>query len=52
MAQFSPTIVPLGSLADAAAAASQIAQQEQQVSAYSGIDIDIGTTTGFLPPEP
>jgi hypothetical protein len=51
MAEFSPTVVPLGSLADAAAAASQIAQQEQALSAYSSIDID-STTTGYIPPAP
>jgi hypothetical protein len=49
MAEFSPTIVPLGSLADAAAAASQLAQEEQQVSAYS---VDIGITMGFFPMDP
>ena len=50
MAEFKPTVVPLGSLADAAAAASQIAQQEQALSAYD--DISIGTTTGYVPPSP
>ncbi|HEX6041412.1 hypothetical protein [Longimicrobium sp.] len=51
MAEFSPTIVPLGSLADAAATASQLAQQEQSISAYSPIDIS-NTTTGYVPPAP
>jgi hypothetical protein len=47
MAEFSPTIVPLGSLAEAAAAASQLAQEEQQLAA--AYDIDIGTTMGYFP---
>lgn len=45
-----PILIPLGSLADAAAAGSQLAQDEQQLSATS--TIDIGTTTGYIPPPP
>lgn len=44
MAQ-SPSIVPLGSLADAAAAGAEIARQEQQLYAIS--PNDPGTTTGI-----
>lgn len=45
MAQ-SPTIVPLGSLADAAAASAEIARQEQQL--YAIAPTDPGTTTGII----
>ncbi|HEX6041410.1 hypothetical protein [Longimicrobium sp.] len=45
MAEFSPTIVPLGSLAEAAAASAGVAQQEQQLYAIGGDDF--GTTTGI-----
>lgn len=44
MAEFTPTIVPLGSLADAAAASADVARQEQQMYAI-GVD-DPGTLTG------
>lgn len=50
MAEFSPTIIPLGSLAQAAAASAEIARQEQ-LSAYA-IDIDVGTTMGYIPQQP
>ena len=45
MAEFTPSTIPLGSLADAAAASSDVAQQEQQLYAI-GVD-DPGTTTGI-----
>jgi hypothetical protein len=45
MSDSTPRIVPLGSLADAAAAGAQIAQQEQQL--YASSPDDIGTTTGI-----
>lgn len=45
MAEFTPSIVPLGSLAEAAAASSEIARQEQQLYAM-GPD-DSGTTMGI-----
>ncbi|HEX6041408.1 hypothetical protein [Longimicrobium sp.] len=45
MAAFSPTIIPLGSLADAAAAGAEVARQEQVQYA---IGTDIGTTTGII----
>jgi hypothetical protein len=44
-----PIIIPLGSLADAAAASSQLAQDEQLSAAAP---IDIGTTIGYIPPPP
>jgi hypothetical protein len=50
MAEFTPQIVPLGSLADAAAAGAELAQQEQQAFAYS--PQDPGTTTGIVAPQP
>ena len=51
MAEFSPQIIPLGSLADAAAAGSDLAQQEAQ--AYAISPLDPGTTTGIIayPPD-
>jgi hypothetical protein len=45
MAEFTPTTIPLGSLADAAATSSDVAQQEQQLFAIS--PDDPGTTTGI-----
>lgn len=50
MAQFTPQIIPLGSLAGAAAAGAEIAQQEQALYAVS--PQDPGTTTGIIAPEP
>ena len=51
MADFTPSTIPLGSLAEAAAAGSETAQQEQQL--YAVAPGDIGTTTGiiYIPPE-
>ncbi len=46
-----PVIIPLGSLADAAAAGARVAQDEQRLSA-SGPVIDDGTTMGYIPTEP
>ena len=46
MAEFTPSIIPLGSLADAAAASSDVARQEQQLYAI-GTD-DPGTLTGRM----
>lgn len=46
MADYSPSIVPLGSLAEAAAAGAEVAQQEQQLYAVS--PTDPGTTTGII----
>jgi hypothetical protein len=44
----SPQIIPLGSLADAAAAGSELAQEEQQLYA---IDAEgPGTLTGYIAP--
>lgn len=45
MAEYTPSTIPLGSLAEAAAAGSETAQQEQQLYAV-GTD-DPGTTTGI-----
>ncbi len=50
MAEFTPQIVPLGSLVDAAAAGADLAQQEQQAYAYS--PQDPGTLTGARPVDP
>jgi hypothetical protein len=46
MAEFSPTIIPLGSLADAAAASAELSQQEAQ--AYAISPLDPGTTIGII----
>jgi hypothetical protein len=46
MAEFTPTIIPLGSLADAAAASAAVSQQEAQ--AYALSPIDPGTTIGII----
>lgn len=49
MAEFTPTTVPLGSLAQAAAAGSDLAQQEAQLNGYdSG---EPGTLTGAIMPQ-
>lgn len=45
MADSTPSIIPLGSLAEAAAASSDAAQQEQQL--YATSPQDPGTTTGI-----
>ena len=50
MADFTPSSIPLGSLASAAAAGADLAQQEQQM--YAIAPGDIGTTTGIIAPEP
>ena len=51
MAEFTPSIIPLNSLAEAAAASSQTAQQEQKAFAIS--PTDPFTTTGIIAyPEP
>lgn len=50
MAEFTPQIVPLGSLADAAAASAELAQAEQQAFAISPLDPH--TTTGIIAPAP
>lgn len=47
-----PIIIPLGSLADAAAAGSQLAQDEQQQLSADGSAVDVGTTMGYIPPSP
>ncbi|HEX6041413.1 hypothetical protein [Longimicrobium sp.] len=44
MAEFTPSIIPLGSLANAAAAGADVARQEQQL--YAVDSIDLGTLTG------
>jgi hypothetical protein len=51
MAEFTPQIVPLGSLADAAAAGADVAQQEQEL--YASEPTSPGTTTGIIarPPD-
>ena len=49
MAEFTPSIVPLGSLAEAAAAGSDLAQAEAE---YYSIDpSDPGTLTGAIGPQ-
>lgn len=50
MADFTPSSIPLGSLADAAAAGADLAQQEQQL--YAIRPTDPGTTTGIIAPQP
>lgn len=45
MSQFTPQIVPLGSLAQAAAASAEVAQQEQEQ--YTMCPDDPGTTCGL-----
>lgn len=50
MADFTPRTIPLGSLAGAAAAGAEVAQQEQQLYAVS--PQDPGTTTGIIAPQP
>lgn len=50
MAAFTPQIIPLGSLAEAAAAGADTAQQEQALYALS--PSDPGTLTGARPVEP
>ena len=50
MAEFTPQIVPLGSLAEAAAAGADVAQQEQLMYAQS--PSDPGTLTGARPTYP
>ena len=42
----SPTTIPLGSLADAAAASAAVARQEQELYAIG--PVDPGTTTGII----
>lgn len=49
MSQSAPQIVPLGSLAEAAAASALVAQQEQQLYAFPE---DPGTTTGIYLAQP
>lgn len=49
MSQFTPQIVPLGSLAEAAAASAEVAQQEQALFAFPE---DPGTTTGIYLAQP
>jgi hypothetical protein len=49
MAEITPSIVPLGSLAEAAAASAEVAEQEQQLYA---IGDQFGTTTGRRALEP
>ncbi|HST61878.1 MAG TPA: hypothetical protein VLK84_24470 [Longimicrobium sp.] len=50
MADFTPSSIPLGSLASAAAASADLAQQEQQL--YGIAPNDPGTTTGIIAQEP
>jgi hypothetical protein len=50
MAEFTPSSIPLGSLADAAAAGADLAQQEQQL--YGIAPTNPGTTTGIIAPAP
>lgn len=47
MAEFTPQVIPLGSLADAAAASAELSQEEQQ-----GVNsiLDPGTTMGYMQP--
>lgn len=46
MAEFTPEIVPLGSLADAAAASAALAEEEAQATSAIGP----GTTIGYYAP--
>lgn len=46
MADFAPHTIPLGSLADAAAAGASLAEEEQSTSAVLGP----GTTIGYMAP--
>ncbi len=50
MADFTPSSVSLGSLASAAAAGADLAQQEQQL--YATAPGSLGTTTGIIAPQP
>jgi hypothetical protein len=50
MAEFTPQIIPLGSLAEAAAAGADVAQQEQEQ--YTMCPSDPGTTCGFAAANP
>jgi hypothetical protein len=50
MADFTPSTIPLGSLADAAAAGAEVAYQEQQADAIN--PNDPGTTTGIVATPP
>jgi hypothetical protein len=47
MADFSPSIVPLGSLADVAAASAAAAREEKVIGTVLR-PIDPGTTTGII----
>ncbi len=47
MAEFTPSIIPLGSLAEAAAASAEVAEQEQQL--YAAFPDD-STTMGMYAP--
>ena len=47
MAEFTPQIIPLGSLADAAAAGAQVAEEEQMSSSAV---LGPGTTIGYMEP--
>lgn len=49
MAEFTPQIVPLGGLADAATAGADLAQQEAQALGYD--TGEPGTLTGAVGPE-
>lgn len=46
MADFAPQTIPLGSLADAAAAGASLAEEEMSTSAIVGP----GTTIGYMQP--
>ena len=46
MAEFTPEIIPLGSLAEAAATGAELAEEEMAVSAIIGP----GTTIGYMAP--
>lgn len=50
MADFTPSSIPLGSLASAAAAGADLAQQEQAL--FASAPNFPGTTTGIIAPEP
>jgi hypothetical protein len=50
MAEYTPTTVSVDSLAQAAAAGSDLAIREQ--AAYSTNPLDPGTTTGIIAPPP
>lgn len=52
MYQYSPNIVSMDGLADAAAAGVELALQDQQQASFSSAEASIGPTMGMYPVEP